>query len=182
MTAPLPPLPQQEGWTDSQDIQCLGGFRFTPLPFLVLTQSAKVCAGPWPPPPPLGKPMINVTDICRALTPFHILFYFWPIFLLDPHKHLEKKSLTSGLPMRRWRPREMKRITEAQPRMKTQVFCLWFSPTAPQGGGRFSPGVNHTPPSQLPTPWPLTSRSVFQTSQKPEIGILKIRCLLGNVL
>lgn len=72
--------------------------------------------------------MINVTDVCRALTPFHILFYFPPIFSLDPHNHLEKNSLTSGLPMRRWRPREMKRVTEARPRMKTHplsnVHCL----------------------------------------------------------
>lgn len=68
--------------------------------------------------------MINVTDVCRALTRFHILFYFPPIFSLDPHNHLEKNSLTSGLPMRRWRPREMKRVTEARPRVKTPPFPM----------------------------------------------------------
>lgn len=165
----MTPLNKKVGQTP-QNIQCLGGF--TPLLFSVLTPSAKVCTGSWSPPHPPGKPMINVTDICRALTPFHILFYFPPIFSLDPHNHLEKSNFRFTNEAMEAKRDETNHRSSAQDE-NTGLLPLVF-PTAPQGGGHFGSGVNHTPPSQRPTPWPLTSRSVFQTSQKPEIGILEI--------
>lgn len=75
-------------------------------------------------PRPRGKPVINVTYICRARSTSHILVYILSIISFNPRNQPEKKSIAPGLQMRKWRPREIKWITYAQPRTETQPSCL----------------------------------------------------------